>query len=308
MSLAPELHLEGNWTTNGRRIDAEFYGNSTRHHLNTLHRRVQGHWQYTWYVGSEFGRHQVHIHVIALSPFCLQRIFISYSILDDDHNTTSDATHHSSWRVKAFTYVQIMCSKRYTRVFTCFLSFCILCKKGGCGYTLFCIQYWGTVLYCCNPFWEYYMLHVPRVTTCILTHCTTCIPIWEYMLKHHAVYCVCRIILKAQAQGLFVAFFFGQIKAPQEYAPREGSRIVRTHFHNGMHCRVTQTAQHQHHRTSTTQSAFAFFGSQIHLRRFFYSSGQQPHKPHGHTRAYCGWRRWNSRKQEVNGNSQKQEI
>ena len=30
LSLAPEKHLDGKWTTNGRRIDAEFNGNSTR--------------------------------------------------------------------------------------------------------------------------------------------------------------------------------------------------------------------------------------------------------------------------------------
>ena len=43
LSLAPELHLEGKWTTNGRRIDADFNGNSTRHHSNTLHCHTQGH-------------------------------------------------------------------------------------------------------------------------------------------------------------------------------------------------------------------------------------------------------------------------
>ena len=30
---------------NGRRIDAEFNGNSTRHHSNTLYYPAQGHWQ-----------------------------------------------------------------------------------------------------------------------------------------------------------------------------------------------------------------------------------------------------------------------
>ena len=29
----------------GRRIDTEFYGNSTRHHSNSLHYPAQGHWQ-----------------------------------------------------------------------------------------------------------------------------------------------------------------------------------------------------------------------------------------------------------------------
>ena len=39
----PRKHLEGKWTTNGRRIDAEFNGNSTRHHSITLQCRAQGH-------------------------------------------------------------------------------------------------------------------------------------------------------------------------------------------------------------------------------------------------------------------------
>ena len=40
----PPNNIWTKWTTNGRRIDAEFNSTSTRHHSNTLHCRAQDHW------------------------------------------------------------------------------------------------------------------------------------------------------------------------------------------------------------------------------------------------------------------------
>ena len=39
----PRITFGRKWTTNGRRIDVEFNGNSTRHHSNTFHYHTQCH-------------------------------------------------------------------------------------------------------------------------------------------------------------------------------------------------------------------------------------------------------------------------
>jgi hypothetical protein len=43
----PRIHFGWKMDNDGRRIDAEFNGNSTRHHSNMLHYSGQGHWQRT---------------------------------------------------------------------------------------------------------------------------------------------------------------------------------------------------------------------------------------------------------------------
>jgi hypothetical protein len=61
----PRIHLDER-DNDGRQIDAEFNGNSTRHHSNTMHCRVQDHWQRP---------HNHQQHLLAILPF-LHNCFI----------------------------------------------------------------------------------------------------------------------------------------------------------------------------------------------------------------------------------------